>query len=84
MKINLKANETVVKSQDTLFTSAEGEVKGKLIVTNQRIYFKSYASTGEDFDYELLPGETIEVIYYNKLSFIPVGLKLKTKKGELL
>lgn len=84
MKINFKANETVVKAQDTLFTSAEGEFKGKLIITNQRIYFKSYASSGEEFDFELLPGEIIEVIYYNKLRFIPIGQELKTKKGELL
>ena len=41
MVVDLKANEVVTKAGDAQFYAPESQVRGKLILTNQRIYFKS-------------------------------------------
>lgn len=84
MKIDLKANEVVIKAGNTLHTSGAKESRGKLIITNQRIYFKSTGDTTDADDFEILPKEISEVLFYNKLMIIPQGLDLKTTDGRML
>jgi hypothetical protein len=84
MKINLKANEVVIKAGNTLHISGVKESRGKLIITNQRIYFKTTGDTMESNDFEIMPHEISEVLFYNSLGFIPRGLDLKTSDGRLL
>ena len=55
MVVNLKANETVIKAGDTKYYIDEDKVEGKLIVTNQRIYFKTSNSDAGLFNLEILP-----------------------------
>jgi len=84
MRINLKANEVVIKATDTLHTSETDETKGKLIMTNQRLYFKSLNSGDEHKNFEILPGEIRDILFYNVLSIIPRGLDLVTSDGKKL
>ncbi|KAF5042368.1 hypothetical protein DSECCO2_513340 [anaerobic digester metagenome] len=84
MKIDLKANEVVIKAGNTLHTSGVKVSRGKLIITNQRIYFKSTGDATDADDFEILPKEISEVLFYNKLMIIPQGLDLKTTDGRML
>jgi len=84
MRINLKANEVVLKATDTLHTSGAVETKGKLIMTNQRLYFKSINSWDDHKNFEILPGEIRDILFYNILSVIPRGLDLVTSDGKKL
>lgn len=84
MRIDLKANETVVKATNTLHSSGTAEFKGKLILTNQRLYFISTQRDTEACNFEILPDQIIEVVYYNAFRFFPKGLELKTKEGNSL
>jgi len=84
MKVNLKPNEVVVKASDTSHLTNEDKVKGKLILTNQRIYFKSIDHDKDEFDFELLPTEISEVMVFNTYSFFSNGLSLITKDGREL
>jgi len=82
MKIDLKANEVVIRATNTLHTSGTSETRGKLIMTNQRIYFKSLTNQTGKHDLELLPGEIKDILLYNILRIIPRGLDLVTTDGR--
>jgi hypothetical protein len=41
MTVKLNANEVVLKAGDTNQVINDNKIEGKLIVTNQRIYFKA-------------------------------------------
>ncbi|MCB9014616.1 MAG: hypothetical protein H6541_02395 [Lentimicrobiaceae bacterium] len=82
MKIELKANEVVVRATDTFHCSGSSETKGKLIITNQRIYFKSLENEQALPDFELLPKEIKDILFYNILKFIPRGLDVITIDGR--
>lgn len=84
MRINLKANEVVLKATDTLHTSGADETKGKLILTNQRLYFKSVQHDSDIRNFEILPGEISEILFYNVMRIIPRGLDLMTADGRKL
>lgn len=84
MKIDLKSNEVVIRATNTLHTSGTTESKGKLIMTNQRIYFKSLGNDAAKHDLELLPGEIKDILFYNILHIIPRGLDLVTRDGRQL
>jgi hypothetical protein len=65
MKIDLKPNEVVVKAGNSERLNNGSNVSGKLIVTNQRIYFKSSnGSTGKS-DLEITPSQISEVHFFN-------------------
>ena len=85
MKIDLKANEMVVKATDTNHLIGETEkVKGKLILTNQRIYFKSVNGNTGKFDMEIEPGNIKDVLYFNTGIVFRNGLNLVTQEGNEL
>ena len=84
MKIDLKSNEVVIRAANTLHTTGTSESKGKLIMTNQRIYFKSLGSPSGIHDLELLPGEIKDILLYNVLRIIPRGFDLVTTDGRQL
>lgn len=81
MKIDLKANELVVKAGDSKFLNGK-DVGGKLIVTNQRVYFISKDRADKNYDREIQPTEIREVMPFNTFAIIPNGLNLVTKSGE--
>lgn len=84
MVIPLKANEVVVKAGDSILDTDAEKVGGKLILTNQRIYFKASNGHADKFDLEILPAEILEVIFFNTKKIFPNGLNVVMKTGEQL
>ena len=83
MKINLKPNEQVVKASDTKYMNGT-TVSGKLILTNQRIYFKSTDSSKIEYDFEITPGNIREVLPFKTGFFSNNGLNIVQKDGKEL
>lgn len=83
MKIDLKANEMVVKATDSnrLINGAE-KIKGKLIITNQRIYFKSVNGNTGKYDIEIDPKTIRDVLFFNPGFLQHNGLNLVTTEGN--
>ena len=57
-------------------------MEGKLIVTNQRIYFKALKEEAEKFNLEILFDNILEVIFYSKGIFSVKGLNVVTRDGK--
>jgi hypothetical protein len=85
MTVKLNANEVVLKAGDTNQVIDNNTVEGKLIITNQRIYFKTLNEETEKFNLEILFDNIKEVIYYSKgLLFGVKGLNVLTRDGRSL
>jgi hypothetical protein len=82
MTVSLNANEVVIKAGDTNQIVDNKIVDGKLIVTNQRIYFKSLADGTNIHNLEILFENILEVIFYNKGLFLMKGLNIITRDGK--
>jgi len=82
MKVDLKANEVVVKAGDSQHLNGNGNINGKLILTNQRVYFKSPQDS--NYNMEIMPSDIEEVIYFNTGMFSSNGLNIVTKEGSQL
>ena len=82
MTVKLYENETVLKAADTSYVDSSAQVDGKLILTNQRIYFKTMTEEKKDIDFEILPSQIKEVMYFNTWKIIPNGLSVVTKEGK--
>lgn len=82
MKIDLKPNEVVVKASDSKHINGKGDIQGKLILTNQRVYFKS--PEDQTYNMEIMPRDIEEVIYFNTGMFSSNGLNIVTKEGSQL
>lgn len=82
MTVKLYPNEIVLKAGDTNQVFDNQKVNGKLIVTNQRIYFKTLDEIMDKFNFEILFDNILEVIFYNKnLSFVK-GINVVTRDGK--
>ena len=85
MTVKLNANEVVLKAGDTNQVIDNATIEGKLIVTNQRIYFKTLNEETEKFNLEILFDNILEVIYYSKgMLFGVKGLNVVTRDGRSL
>ena len=84
MVVDLKANEVVRKAADVQHFSESGEIKGKLILTNQRIYFKTTKEQQADFNLEIMPTDIQELLYFKTGMFSQNGLTFLTKEGKEL
>ncbi|HEX2970447.1 MAG TPA: hypothetical protein VHO46_15225 [Bacteroidales bacterium] len=84
MTVKLNANEVVLKAGDTNQVIDNQKIDGKLIVTNQRIYFKTMNSETESFNLEILFDNIREVIFYGKGFFAAKGLNVITNDGRSL
>jgi len=82
MKIDLKPNEVVVKASDSQHLNSNESVGGKLILTNQRVYFKS--EERNEYNMEIMPKEIEEIIYFKTNILSPNGLNIVTKEGKQL
>jgi hypothetical protein len=82
MTVNLNPNEVVLKASDTNQVVDNLKVDGKLIVTNQRIYFKAISQELEKFNSEILFDNILEVIYFSKGLFSVKGLNVVTRDGR--
>ena len=54
MTVKLQPNEVVLKAGDTSQVVENSTIEGKLIVTNQRIYFKTIRDEAAKFNLEIL------------------------------
>lgn len=82
MTVKLYPNEIVLKAGDTNQVFESNTIDGKLIVTNQRIYFKPIKDEFERFNLEILFENILEVIYYSKGLFSVKGLNVMTRDGK--
>lgn len=82
MTVKLNPNEVVLKAGDTNQVIDNNKVDGKLIVTNQRIYFKALKEEAEKFNLEILFDNILEVIFYSKGLFSVKGLNVVTRDGK--
>jgi hypothetical protein len=82
MTVKLNANEVVLKAGDTNQVIENKTIEGKLIVTNQRIYFKPLKEESNFFNLEILFENILEVIFYNKGLFFVKGLNIVTRDGR--
>ena len=82
MTVKLNANEVVIKAGDTNQVIDNNTIEGKLIVTNQRIYFKTMDERTEKFNLEILFDNILEVIYFSKGLFSVKGLNVVTRDGK--
>lgn len=84
MTIALYANEVVTKAGNAQYLNIDNQVKGKLILTNQRIYFKQLADTVNGLNIEIEPKEIRELMYFKTRMIFQNGLSLITKEGKEL
>lgn len=82
MTVELSPNEVVLKAGDTSQVVGDVTVGGKLIVTNQRLYFKTHKEEAEKFNLEILFENIKEVIYFSKGLFSVKGLNVITNDGR--
>ena len=84
MKVNLKPNEVITKAGDAnhFINGGNEKVKGKLILTNQRLYFLTKTAEEVEFNKEILPTDIEEIMFFNSLKIMPNGLSIITKEGN--
>ncbi|HEX7494070.1 MAG TPA: hypothetical protein VF346_07615 [Bacteroidales bacterium] len=82
MTVKLNANEVVLKAGDTNQVIDNNTIEGKLIVTNQRLYFKTLNQEADRFNLEILFENILEVIYFSKGLFSIKGLNVITRDGK--
>lgn len=82
MTVKLYPNEVVLKAGDTNQVVDNIKVDGKLIVTNQRIYFKTLEDNKDRFNLEILFDNILEVIFFGSGLFSSKGLNVVTKDGR--
>ena len=82
MTVKLYANEVVLKAGDTNQVIDNTTVEGKLIITNQRLYFKTLNEDTDRFNLEILFENIREVIYFSKGLFAAKGLYIITTDGN--
>lgn len=82
MTVKLNPNEVVLNAGDTNQIIEDKTVNGKLIVTNQRIYFKPVDEKAGIFNLEILFENIIDVIFYSKGLFLTKGLNIVTRDGK--
>lgn len=82
MTVKLYANEVVLKAGDTNQVVDNSTIEGKLIVTNQRLYFKTLDDQADKFNLEILFDNILEVIFFGKGLFSVKGLNVVTRDGK--
>ena len=82
MTVKLYANEVVLKAGDTNQVVDNNTIEGKLIITNQRLYFKTLDENTDRFNLEILFDNIREVIYFSKGLFSAKGLNVITRDGN--
>jgi hypothetical protein len=84
MTVKLNPNEVVIKAGDTNQVVGNDTIEGKMIVTNQRLYFKTLNAETERFNLEIMFENILEVIYFSRGLFSVKGLNVITRDGRCL
>jgi hypothetical protein len=81
MKIDLDPNEVVLRASSSKHYESSTTRKGKLILTNQRIFFVPEDGT-ISLKYPIIyPNQISELHHFNTLLLIPNGINLITRDG---
>jgi len=81
MKIEMNPNEMVVKAGDSSYLSNGSSIKGKLILTTQRIFFNPEPNGNRNKHMEIYPNDIEDVLFFNEKLLFPSGLNIITKSG---
>ncbi|MBC8489229.1 MAG: hypothetical protein H8D45_24675 [Bacteroidetes bacterium] len=81
MKIEMNPNEMVIKANDSSQVLNGSSIKGKLILTNQRLYFKASDNGKRHNDVEIMPDDIKEVMLFNNRILFSTGLNIVTDDG---
>ena len=81
MHVDLQSNEVVSKAGTSFYEHLEGSIEGKLIITNQRLYFKSVNPSQNTYNLEIQPSEIEDMRFLNFMKILPVGLCLVLNNG---
>ena len=82
MKPIMKPNEVVLKACSSKHYGETPSRKGKLVLTNQRLFFWP-SETGLNMSLlEILPHQISELHFFNTLLLIPNGINVITKDGQ--
>ena len=81
MKVDLNPNEVVIKASDSNFYQSNSAIDGKLILTNQRLFFKADAIGAASHEVEVYPGDIQEILYFKTVFLSPNGLNVIKKDG---
>ena len=81
MVLVLQPNEMILRAGNSQLCEDDRQVSGKLIVTNQRIYFKTLQEEHRKCDMEIIPQEIRDLIFFNTKWILPFGLSIITKSG---
>ena len=82
MTVKLYANEVVLKAGDTNQVIDNNTIEGKLIVTNQRLYFKTLNEETDKFNLEILFENIREVLFFSKGLFLSQRVKCCNQDGK--
>ena len=82
MKIEMNPNEMVIKAGDTNQVLNGNSIKGKLILTTQRLFFKASENGQPHKDVEIWPEEIKEVLFFKNNILFSNGLNIITKNGN--
>ncbi len=81
MKIEMNPNEIVIKADDSSQIINGNSGKGKLILTNKRLYFKASENGKKYDDVEIMPDDIKDVMFFNNRLLFSSGLNIITKNG---
>lgn len=81
MQYSFNPNEVVILAANSNCFEPGLKRKGKLILTNQRLCFKSFNWEHNNFELAFGNKEIKEIEYFNTFGLIPNGLKVYFKNG---
>lgn len=81
MKIEMNPNEMIVRAADSSYMNSQSQVKGKLILTTQRIYFSPVVNGTSHDPLEIYPSDIKDVMLFNEKIMFSNGLNIITKDG---
>jgi hypothetical protein len=82
MKPKMNPNEVVIKACVSKHYGDNPKGKGKLVLTNQRLFFWPSESEKTLSLLEIWPKDIFELHFFNTLLLIPNGINIITKDGN--
>lgn len=81
MKLILQPNEMILMAGNSQLRETDRSISGKLIVTNQRIYFRTLEERNQCCNREIMPQEISDLFFFNTRWVLPFGISIVTKSG---
>jgi hypothetical protein len=82
MKPKMNPNEVVIKACESKHYGNNPAGKGKLVLTNQRLFFWPKEQNDNISLIEIWPKDISELHFFNTLLLIPNGINIITKNGS--